>query len=44
MFSSEVKSLLEKVNYVISELRCMLQDNFGDVFTVVYNQVYEEVE
>jgi hypothetical protein len=34
---------LEKENDVISELGCMLQKDFGDVFSVVYNQVYEEL-
>jgi flagellin-specific chaperone FliS len=43
MFSREVKSLLEKANNIISELMCTLQEDFGDVFTVVYNQVYEEL-
>jgi hypothetical protein len=43
MFSSEVKTLLEKANNVISDLMCTLGEDFGDVFTVVYNQVYEEL-
>jgi hypothetical protein len=43
MFSREVKSLLKKTNKVISELKCILQEDFGDIFTVVYNQVYEEL-
>jgi hypothetical protein len=36
------RNLLEKANNVISELRCRLQEDFCDVFTVVYNQVYEK--
>jgi hypothetical protein len=42
MFSCEIESLLKKANKDISELRCILQEDLGDVFTVVYNQVYEE--
>jgi hypothetical protein len=34
---------LEKANNVISELRCTLQEDFCDVSSVVYNQVYEEL-
>jgi hypothetical protein len=43
MFSREVKTLLENANNVISELMCTLREDFCDVFTVVYNQVYEEL-
>jgi hypothetical protein len=43
MFSRELKSLLEKANNVISDLMCTLREDFGDVFTVVYNQVYEKL-
>jgi hypothetical protein len=44
MFSHEVKTLLENANDIISELMCTLREDFGDVFTVVYNQVYEELK
>jgi hypothetical protein len=43
MFSREVKTLLENANDVISNLMCTLREDFGDVYTVVYNQVYEEL-
>jgi hypothetical protein len=43
MFSREVKTLLEKPNNVISDLMCRLREDFGDVFTVVNNQVYDEM-
>jgi hypothetical protein len=43
MFTCEVKTLFEKENNVISELMCTLQEDYGDVFTIVYNQVYEEL-
>jgi hypothetical protein len=43
MFSREEKCLLEKANNFISDLMCRLRENFDDVFTVVYNQVYEEL-
>jgi hypothetical protein len=43
-FSREIKSLLQKKAYnVISDLKCTLREDFGDVFSVVYNQVYEEL-
>jgi hypothetical protein len=43
MSSREVKTLLENANDVISDLMCSLREDFGDVFTVAYNQVYEEL-
>jgi flagellin-specific chaperone FliS len=43
VFSREVKILLEKANNIISDLMCTLREDFGDVFSVDYNQVYEEL-
>jgi hypothetical protein len=43
MFSPGINSLLEKGNIVISDFMCFLQEDLGDVFIVVYNQVYEEL-
>jgi hypothetical protein len=43
MFSREINALLKKANIVISDLMCALQEDFGDLFSVVYNQVYEEL-
>jgi hypothetical protein len=41
IFSSEIKDLLEKANNVISDNMCRLEEDFGDIFSVVYNQVSE---
>jgi hypothetical protein len=43
IFSLEINTLLKKSNNVISQLIYTIQKDFGDVFTVVYNQVYEEL-
>jgi hypothetical protein len=39
-----VKTLLEKANNVISDLMCTLWEDFGDIFSVIYNQVYEKLK
>jgi hypothetical protein len=44
MFSLKIKALLGRASIIISELMCTLQEDFDDVFTVVYNQVYEELK
>jgi hypothetical protein len=44
MFIREVKTLLKKANNVISELRCTLQEVFGDVFTVDHNKIYSNFQ
>jgi hypothetical protein len=43
MFNHEIETLLKKTNIVISDFMCTLQEDFGDVFTIAYNQVYEEL-
>jgi hypothetical protein len=43
MYCRELETLLEKANNVISELRCTLQEDFDDVFIVVYIQIHEEL-
>jgi hypothetical protein len=43
MFSHEINSLLKKPYNVIWDFRCISQEDFGEVFTVVYDQVYEEL-
>jgi hypothetical protein len=43
MFSHEKEALLKKANVITSDLMYTLQEDFGDVLTVVYNEVYEEL-
>jgi hypothetical protein len=43
MFNPQINCLLKKPNIVISDLMGTLQEDFCDIFAVVYNQVYEEL-